>query len=234
MLCNLWPPAIQCAVWHLSVFTSCLNSRPPKELSEAAAFGKVHSGRSESHHIFWPFSPSLKANTDLQTIVSTFFDSVMHPLLHQSVFHASYFLRSGQDIKRQHERQTLATARHIAFQGRKRTTFVPLARKDGESAVQDKPSRGVGLGDLLGPIGLSLGRGKDAEVRGCSCKAFPLHDPRERLTHRPTAHIVSTCRMMRTRGEQAMGEQALMTEVKTDRKQIPTQIVRGLSSGPLR
>ena len=45
-----------------------------------------------------------------------------------------------------------------------RKLVVPQASRDSDSAVREKPSRGAGLGDLLGPIGLSLGKSKDTEV----------------------------------------------------------------------
>ena len=49
-----------------------------------------------------------------------------------------------------------------------RKLVVPQASRDSDSAVREKPSRGAGLGDLLGPIGLSLGKSKDTEVRTSS------------------------------------------------------------------
>lgn len=169
----VWPPAISCAVRHLSVSISCLEILPSER-----AFGSSWSRKSAFRGIRKPsyvLGPILFGTVSAQIYrqrVGTFFDSVMHPLLHQSVGQASCFFGIGQDIKRQHKGQTPVTTRHFALQGRKRTTALPLARKDGESAVQDKPSRGVGLGDLLGPIGLSLGGDKDIEVRCCPCKAF--------------------------------------------------------------
>lgn len=45
-----------------------------------------------------------------------------------------------------------------------RKVVVPPAKKDGDAAVQDKPTKGAGLGDLLGPIGLSLGRSDKEQV----------------------------------------------------------------------
>ena len=42
---------------------------------------------------------------------------------------------------------------------------MPQASRDSDSAVREKPSRGAGLGDLLGPIASSLGKSKDTEVR---------------------------------------------------------------------
>ncbi len=38
------------------------------------------------------------------------------------------------------------------------------AKKEANSAVQDKSTKGTGLGDLLGPIGLSLGKSDDKQV----------------------------------------------------------------------
>jgi len=45
-----------------------------------------------------------------------------------------------------------------------RRVVVPPAKKDGDAAVQDKPRKGAGLGDLLGPIGLSLGSSDKEQV----------------------------------------------------------------------
>lgn len=45
-----------------------------------------------------------------------------------------------------------------------RKLLVAQAKKEANSAVQDKSTKGTGLGDLLGPIGLSLGKSDDKQV----------------------------------------------------------------------
>ena len=63
-----------------------------------------------------------------------------------------------------------ARQRHIALAEPvlKRKLLVPQAKKGADSAVQDKPTKGTGLGDLLGPIGLSLGKSHDKQVTATS------------------------------------------------------------------
>ena len=87
--------------------------------------------------------------------------SIMQPLLHQASFSSSLTsgIKSLHTVKHVGQRQISLTS---PVSNRK--PLVPQAKKGADSAVQDKPTKGTGLGDLLGPIGLSLGKSDDKQV----------------------------------------------------------------------
>ena len=148
----------------------------------------------------------------------------MHSLQHQTSLHHNSAVGLLQTCRGHLERLHALPIREYVPQ---RKLVVPQASKDSDSSVKDKPSRGAGLGDLSGPIGLSIGKSADRKVRRTpppfcpwACSHFSslyeiICSKKERWRH----HRI---REMRRTGEPAAAElapQAMATVVRAPRLQ---------------